>query len=423
MNCQHCGSPLPTKRRRDRIYCRRSCSALASYYRRKNGQPLPPRWQHPALTASDPLVRSAALHAQQLGQTHGWSPSTTNCVLDGLITVLDGRTAAERVPLSEVRTRPHRWVSRPRLAEVLADLELLEDDSIMAVRSWIDRVTSDLAPRFADPTRRWLLVLLDGDARARPRSPSTIYVYVGSARPFLKDWATRYDHLREVTRSDIVAGLGPLRGSVRANATKALRSLFRLAKKRGLIFTNPTIGLKARPVDFVLLPMSDMEIDAVEQLAAAPAERVIIALAAENAARTGTIRHLTLDEVDLANRRIILDGRRQRLGDLSYRALRLWLDHRRVTWPHTSNPHVLVSEKTVHGASPVSQRFVVLRMSRAGCSVDRIRKDRILHEALTAGPDPLHLSLVFGVSHNTAARYATVAEHLLSDELEQSPEQ
>jgi predicted nucleic acid-binding protein len=253
--------------------------------------------------------------------------------------------------------------------------------------------------------------------------PSTIYVYVGSARPFLKDWATRYDHLREVTRSDIVAGLGPLRGSVRANATKALRSLFRLAKKRGLIFTNPTIGLKARPVDFVLLPMSDMEIDAVEQLAAAPAERVIIALAAENAARTGTIRHLTLDEVDLANRRIILDGRRQRLGDLSYRALRLWLDHRRVTWPHTSNPHVLVSEKTVHGASPVSQRFVVLRMSRAGCSVDRIRKDRILHEALTAGPDPLHLSLVFGVSHNTAARYATVAEHLLSDELEQSPEQ
>ena len=115
--------------------------------------------------------------------------------------------------------------------------------------------------------------------------------------------------------------------------------------------------------------------------------------------------------------------RRQRLGDLSYRALRLWLDHRRVTWPHTSNPHVLVSEKTVHGASPVSQRFVVLRMSRAGCSVDRIRKDRILHEALTAGPDPLHLSLVFGVSHNTAARYATVAEHLLSHELEQSPEQ
>ncbi|WP_028479125.1 hypothetical protein [Nocardia sp. CNY236] len=61
-------------------------------------------------------------------------------------------------------------------------------------------------------------------------------------------------------------------------------------------------------------------------------------------------------------------------------------------------------------------------MQRTGCSVDRIRRDRILHEALTAGPDPLHLSLVFGISHNAAMRYATAAEHLLSDELEQQPE-
>ena len=55
------------------------------------------------------------------------------------------------------------------------------------------------------------------------------------------------------------------------------------------------------------------------------------------------------------------------------------------------------------------------------CTVDRIRSDRILHEALTAGPDPLHLTLVFGISHNTAARYAAVADHLLSDELEHPP--
>ena len=31
----------------------------------------------------------------------------------------------------------------------------------------------------------------------------------------------------------------------------------------------------------------------------------------------------------------------------------------------------------------------------------------------------MHLSLVFGISHNTALRYTTVAERLLSDELEQ----
>ncbi|WP_328411026.1 hypothetical protein [Nocardia sp. NBC_00403] len=52
--------------------------------------------------------------------------------------------------------------------------------------------------------------------------------------------------------------------------------------------------------------------------------------------------------------------------------------------------------------------------------IERIRQDRILYEALTARPDPLHLSLVFGISHNAATRYAAAAaEHLLSDELEQ----
>jgi site-specific recombinase XerD len=180
---------------------------------------------------------------------------------------------------------------------------------------------------------------------------STIYVYFGSVRPFLERWATRHDHLREVTPADIGAALEPLNGSKRSNATSALRSLFRFAKKRGLIFANPTTGLKARPADFALLQMTDEEIHAVEQLATDPAWRVIVALAADNTARTGAIRRLKLIDVDLANHRITLAGRRQRLGDLGHRAIRRWLDHRRATWPKTINPHVLVSPKTVHGAA------------------------------------------------------------------------
>ncbi|MDP9843365.1 tyrosine-type recombinase/integrase [Streptosporangium lutulentum] len=394
---------------------------MAFYYRRKNGQPVPPRWQHPALTATDPVLRAAARHAQELGQAHDWNPSTTRCVLDGLVMVLTGLPAGERVPLSEVRSRPHRWVSRPRLVEVLTDLDLLHDDSVSAIRSWVDHATSHFTPGFINPVRQWLLVLLDGDARSRPRSASSIHVYFSCVRPFLDDWAARYDHLREVTRFDIGAALGPLSGSRRATTTSAMRSLFGFAKKRGLIFSNPTTGLKVRSADFSLIPMADEEIQAIEQLADDLAGRVIIALAAENAARTGAIRHLTLDDLDLANRRITLAGRRQRLGDLSHRALRRWLRHRRTTWPHTNNPHVLISDKTAHGIGPISQQFVKARMNHVGCSVDRIRKDRILHEALTAGADPLHLSLVFGISHSTATRYTAVAEHLLADELDQAP--
>jgi hypothetical protein len=54
-----------------------------------------------------------------------------------------------------------------------------------------------------------------------------------------------------------------------------------------------------------------------------------------------------------------------------------------------------------------------------GVNVDRIRGDRILHEALTAGPDPLHLSLVFNLSLSTASRYAKITQRLLDDQLEQ----
>ncbi|WP_429426506.1 site-specific integrase [Nocardia sp. GAS34] len=356
------------------------------------------------------MLRAAAQHTRQLGQARGWSRSTTLCVLDGLVTVLTGQPGGERVLLSEVRSRPHRRVSRPRLIEVLADLGLLEDDSTPSIQSWIHCVTTDLTPGFAEPVRHWLTVLLEGDARARPRSASTLHVYFGCARPFLEHWATRYDHLREVTRADITAALKPLTGSQRFNATCALRSLFRFAKKRGLIFANPTAGLKTRPADFALLPMTDEQIRAVEQLATDPAWRVIVALAAENAARTGAIRSLKLTDVDLANRRITLAGRRQRLGDLGHRAIRRWLDHRRTTWPTTVNPHLLVGPKTVHSTAPISQRTVSLRTQPSGCTVDRIRRDRILHEALTAGPDPLHLTLVFGIAHNTAARYAAVAQ-------------
>jgi hypothetical protein len=125
MNCQRCGKPLPEKRRGNKIYCGKACSALASYWRRENGEPVPPGWQHPALATDDPVPRAAGQHADQLGQARGWSRSTTLCVLDGLVTVLAGRPTGERVPLSEVRSRPHRWVSRPRLIEVLTDLGLL----------------------------------------------------------------------------------------------------------------------------------------------------------------------------------------------------------------------------------------------------------------------------------------------------------
>jgi hypothetical protein len=45
-----------------------------------------------------------------------------------------------------------------------------------------------------------------------------------------------------------------------------------------------------------------------------------------------------------------------------------------------------------------------------------LRQDRILHEALTVGADPLHLSLVFNLSLSTASRYADISQQLIADQ-------
>ncbi len=338
--------------------------------------------------------------------------------MDGLVVLLNGRHAGARVSLTEIRTL--RLRNAHRLAEVLADLGLLADDATPAIRSWIDRGTSELPAGFAGPVRGWLLVLLDGDARSRPRSQSTVYRYFGAVRPILKLWSAEHDHLREITTNDVYEVLDLLRGHQRRTVVPALRSLFRYVKKRGVVFTNPTTGLKAGRVDLSLLPMTDAEIHAVAQSAHHPAQRLIIALAAIHAARSGTIRHLTLDDLDIPNQRITIGGHRRRLDELTLRALRAWLDHRRTTWPHTPNRHVLIAGRTALGTGPVSHVYLQSQLGQHGFTIDRLRGDRILHEALTAGPDPLHLALVFNLSHSSATRYTTLAQQLLEDDFEHS---
>ena len=333
--------------------------------------------------------------------------------MDGLTVLLDGRPAGERVTLTEIRTRTPRHASAPRVAEVLAGLGLLEDDTTPAIRSWIERRTGKLAQGFATAVRAWLLVLLDGDTRARPRSHTSIYVYFAAVQPLIEQWAADRGHLREVTAADIKAVLDPLRGHQLRTTTVAVRSLFRFAKKRGLVFANPAARLKAADPGGSLLPMTDAEIQAVQQAATTPAQRLIVALAAIHAARWAPIRDLTLDDLDLPNRRITIAGHPQRLGELTHRALRAWLGHRRGTWPHTPNRHVLISEKTALATGPVSRSYLNWNLQRHGVSIERIRRDRVLHEALAARADPLHLALVFGLSHTTASKYALIACDLL----------
>jgi hypothetical protein len=165
VTCQHCGASIPPGSRRDRRYCSHNCNALASYYRRKAGIAPPPRWQHPALRSDNLLVRTAAEHARQLGQTNGWSPSTIRCTIDGLTTLLDDLPPGSRVRSSQVRARIPRKAPILRVTEVLTDLDLLDDDTVPTIRSGNSPSTISTCPITASP---W-----PGTPNASANSPST----------------------------------------------------------------------------------------------------------------------------------------------------------------------------------------------------------------------------------------------------------
>ena len=285
MNCLQCGAELPANSRRDQKYCGRSCSRKATLPSRKGGTAPSPAPAASSLGIRRPRARGRRGIRPGTRCRPRLCGETTNRCLDALVTLLAGRPTGDRVPLTEVRTRPHRLASRRRLVEILSHFDLLKDDTEPPIRAWIDRVTAELPPGFAEPAHHWLLTLLVGGARARPRSPRTLYSYFGSVRPLLAHWSTSYDHLREVTRADVDAALRPFQGNQRHNLIKALRSLFRHAKKNGRVFSNPTAGLKSQPVDQDLLPITDDEVRSIEQLASEPLERLVVALSVEHACR------------------------------------------------------------------------------------------------------------------------------------------
>ncbi|MFC4114303.1 hypothetical protein [Nonomuraea zeae] len=62
---------------------------------------------------------------------------------------------------------------------------------------------------------------------------------------------------------------------------------------------------------------------------------------------------------------------------------------------------------------PAGKLWVTNAVRGLTATLERFRIDRQLEEALTCGPDPLHLAAVFGIDDKTAIRYANAARHLL----------
>ena len=197
--------------------------------------------------------------------------------------------------------------------------------------------------------------------------------------------------------------------------------MFAWAKGNGAVFRNPAAQLRAghreRPA---FLPLAAPDLSRAVGAATTPHARLLVALAAVHAARPGQIRAMQLSDVDLGNRRMVIAGQARPLDDLTRKLLEDWLAYRRQRWPNTANPHLLISIATAPGTGPVSHGWVRSLRGQAA-TLDRLRIDRQLDEALAHGADPLHLAAVFGIDDSTAIRYAAAARQLLTRPHETGP--
>ncbi|MFF3964280.1 hypothetical protein ACFYZI_22315 [Streptomyces griseorubiginosus] len=83
------------------------------------------------------------------------------------------------------------------------------------------------------------------------------------------------------------------------------------------------------------------------------------------------------------------------------------------------HPHLLINKFTALGNGPVSAVSLTAPLRGQAAMLEQLRVDRQLEEALSHGPDPLHLAEVFGLDAKTAIRYPDSARALLEQAAEQ----
>lgn len=375
---------------------------------------------HAELT--NPALARVRRIAARMSQAHGWNPTLVAELDRALVILLSGHPDGQWFRYSELVGVLHYYgVSIARVAEVLSAAGLLDDDRVPAFETWLQAKLADLAPGIAADVETWVRTLQHGGPRNHPRNPHTVRLYLRPAHPVLAEWSARYHHLREVTPADITTAIQALRGHQRRRTLGALRSLMRHCNKTGTIFTDPTTRVRiSTPRDEpVIVPLTADQLQDTTQAAVTPAARLTLALAAVHAARSEAIRNLQLHDVDLGNRRLTIAGVTRPLDELTHGLIRDWLTHRHRRWPHTANPHLIINKQTASSTRPVSDNALTAPFRRRAATLEALRVDRQLDEALTHGPDPLHLAVVFGLDETTAVRYSTAARKLLLTPAEQ----
>jgi hypothetical protein len=255
---------------------------------------------------TNPWLRWAIYLAYQRGEARGWRRGVRIGVRRGLTIVLSAHAAGDVVRWSELSPVMRAlWISTERVAEVLQEMGVLLDDRRPTFETWLHRKLDGLAPGIGIAAEAWLQTMHDGGPRTRPRDTASIHSYMSHVRPILIGWSARYDHLREVTREDILAVLDGLRGHHRQDALIGLRRLFTFCRKTRVIFRDPTRGIRVGQRSYgITQPLRQSDVDQVIEIATTPVARLVLVLAAVHAARKAAIIALRLNDIDLGNRRL-----------------------------------------------------------------------------------------------------------------------
>jgi site-specific recombinase XerD len=378
-----------------------------------------PHWVASAITGQ--ALNQTRRIAAELAGTRGWNTRIITETGRALAVVLAGHIPGDMITWSALFPALRaRDLSITRTAEILHLAGLLHDDRVPPFTTLAQARLALLPAPMAADVGHWLRTRSNGGPRSRPRNEHTVRMNLNRVHPLLLHWAGHYTHLREVTAADIIAATSPLPASRRRQTLTALRSLFGHCKKTGTIFGDPTRGIRDSPQPLNLLqPLQPGDISQATAAAVTPAARLTVALAAVHAARPKTIRELHLADIDPGNRRLTITGTTRPLDDLTRHLLLAWLEHRRQRWPGTANPHLIINQQTAMTTRPVSENWLTETCRGLTATLERLRADRQLEEALTHGADPLHLAAVFGIDDTTAIRYATIARQLLQAPAEQ----
>ena len=359
----------------------------------------------PALAAG--LEALSRVHARR----HGWHYNYAYKVRAG-IRVLLGLQVTSGAPLTRSETAVLNRCNLPErpVCLILEEAGLLVDDRAPTIERWFDRTVADVPDQMIAELRVWLTVMADGSAtppRRRPRSETTIRIYLGSALPVLQRMGKRWPQLpaRDLPRRRYCCPVS-LRRRPWAHPQKSQIDL------QGTQGTQARLCQPSSQAEFgdlhraIPLPVDPAVIsDALHS--PDPARAAVTALVAFHGLRSNQLRALQL--TDFRDRRLYLPGRVVLLAGPVIERLGAYLDYRRARWPTTTNPHLFLNHRNAIRTQPVGNRWVWLTLDIPGGS-QALREDRILNEAQATGGDVRRLCDLFGLSVAAATRYTNTVD-------------